>query len=378
MSSFAVQGWCPGVLRPMESGDGLVVRVRARAGRLSPAQAHGIAAAAARHGNGLIDLSARGNLQLRGVTRASHPALVEALRGLDLVDADQRTEAARNLLVTPFSDAGTEVLAEAFGQALMQAPELPGKFGFVLDTGPAPLLQDISGDIRLERDRQGGLVLRCDGLAMGCPVTPDQAAARAMDLARWFLSAGGMRDGRGRMAARTADGMRPAGALAPVVAPAAALPPPGPGLHPQGALIGFEFGQLGAATLLALADLGPMRLTPWRMLLVEGLKTLPDLPGLSLRADDPLRRVDACTGAPGCLQARAATRPLARRLAPQVPEGMRLHVSGCAKGCARPGPADLVLVAGGRGFDVVRHGRAGDPPALTGLAEAEIDLKGLL
>ena len=38
-----IQGWCPGALRPMASGDGLVVRVRAHGGRLSQAQARGIA-----------------------------------------------------------------------------------------------------------------------------------------------------------------------------------------------------------------------------------------------------------------------------------------------------------------------------------------------
>ena len=28
MSAAAIKGWCPGALRPMQSGDGLVVRVR--------------------------------------------------------------------------------------------------------------------------------------------------------------------------------------------------------------------------------------------------------------------------------------------------------------------------------------------------------------
>ena len=30
MSAPVIQGWCPGALRPMMSGDGLVVRVRPR------------------------------------------------------------------------------------------------------------------------------------------------------------------------------------------------------------------------------------------------------------------------------------------------------------------------------------------------------------
>ncbi|HEX9857735.1 MAG TPA: precorrin-3B synthase, partial [Paracoccaceae bacterium] len=57
-----IQGWCPGALRPMLSGDGLVVRVRPRLGRLTPDQAAGIAALARAHGTGLLDLSARANV----------------------------------------------------------------------------------------------------------------------------------------------------------------------------------------------------------------------------------------------------------------------------------------------------------------------------
>ena len=35
----AAKGWCPGALRPMESGDGLIARIRPRGGRLSAAAA---------------------------------------------------------------------------------------------------------------------------------------------------------------------------------------------------------------------------------------------------------------------------------------------------------------------------------------------------
>ena len=43
-----------------------------------------------------------------------------------------------------------------------------------------------------------------------------------------------------------------------------------------------------------------------------------------------------------------------------------LHVSGCAKGCAYPRPATTLVGRNGR-YDVIRHGRAGDRPDLTGL-----------
>ncbi len=375
--SFQVQGWCPGALRPMMSGDGLVVRVRPQAGRLTPDQTAGIAAAARAHGNGLIDLSARGNVQLRGVSAAAHPALIADLRALGLIDADARDEARRNILVTPFADAATDALAARLGAVLSQMPPLPGKFGFVVDTGPALVFGGIAGDIRFERAADGALLIRCEGAALGAPVTEDAAPEAAVELAHWFVAAGGVTEGRGRMAALIGRGLTPEGHLAGRIAPAPAAPAAMPGLVAEGALVGFAFGQMTAESLTGLAALGPLRITPWRMVLIEGLRTLPDLPGLILRADDPIRRVEACSGAPACLQALAPVRDLAARLAPEVPEGRLLHVSACAKGCAHPGRADLTLVATAEGFDLIRNGTTHDTPDQRALAPATIDLKGL-
>lgn len=375
---FVVQGWCPGALRPMMSGDGLVVRVRPPGGKLTAEQARGIADAAARHGNGLIDLSSRANVQLRGVTEASHPSLIGDLRALGLIDADASAEARRNLLVTPFADIAADDLACQLSAALVDAPVLPGKFGFAIDTGPAPVLAEISADIRLERGADGCLLLRCDGADLGAPVTPHEAPARAVALARWFVEMGGVVDGRGRMAALIGRGVLPDGDFRGAVAPAKSQVAPGPGLVAEGALVGFEFGQLEAETLHAIADLGDLRMTPWRMLLIEGLKHLPGLPGLILSAKDPMLRVRACTGAPGCRQALRPVRSLARRLAAQVPDGATLHVSGCAKGCAHPGRATVTLVAARDGFDLVKDGRAQNTPLMTALPETGLDLKGLL
>ncbi len=63
----SVRGWCPGALRPMESGDGLIVRLRPRCGTLRAADVRAIADIAARYGNGLIDLTRRANIQMRGL-----------------------------------------------------------------------------------------------------------------------------------------------------------------------------------------------------------------------------------------------------------------------------------------------------------------------
>jgi precorrin-3B synthase len=54
-------------------------------------------------------------------------------------------------------------------------------------------------------------------------------------------------------------------------------------------------------------------------------------------------------------------------------EGVVLHVSGCAKGCARPAATAATLTATETGYDLVIAGKAGDPPARRGLANAAIE-----
>lgn len=364
MTAPIIQGWCPGALRPMLSGDGLVVRIRPRGGRLSADQVAGIAALSARHGNGLIDLSSRANLQLRGVTEPSYDALMTGLQGLGLLDETAEAEARRNILVTPFwqHGDGAQEIAERLAQALAAegAPDLPGKFGFAVDTGAKPVLGAASADIRIEQGLNG-LICRADGAASGQSVTVDGAVDAAIRLAHWFVGSGGVRDGRGRMAPLVRGGSEKFSDKN--------FSAPMPGPHALGYLVGLEFGQITAATL---AGLGAVRLTPWRMLLLEGVGSPPDLPGLITRADDPLLRVVACTGAPGCPQALQPTRGLARGLAAFVAKGRLLHVSGCAKGCAMPKTAAMTLVGQTAGFGLVPMGLAGDEPVQSGLTEAAL------
>lgn len=412
MTAWEIKGWCPGALRPMQSGDGLVVRIRPPMGRLSPKQAQAIAKAAQTHGNGIIDLSARANLQLRGVTEASHPHLIEDLRAHGLIDPDIETETLRNLIVTPFrtspptpslphqggreppkpsvspnadsqrppspqwgGDGGgghptedTDTLAAILTAALARMPKLPGKFGFALDTGLRPVLTGASVDIRVERAVDGRLILRPEGHPLGQPVT--DLATDAIAMAEWFVTNGGVTDGRGRMAALIARGIIPPGCTA---APAEALPTPQPGLHRGGALVALAFGQMRAETLAALSALThEIRPTPWRMLLLVGATTLPTIPGLITDPSDPILRITACTGAPACPQGLDDTRTLARQLARHLAPGQTLHISGCAKGCAHPGPAETTLTATGTGYDLIRHGTASDTPSLTGLSPQAI------
>lgn len=371
MAEPVIQGWCPGALRPMPSGDGWIIRVRPPGGRLTPQQAREIARLARAHGNGVIDLSSRANIHLRGITESSYAPLIEGLDALGLIDDNPEAEERRNIVVSPFwsRDDGSVELAAALAKALAapDAPHLPAKFGFAIDCGPRPVLNDVSADIRLERSADGGLICRANGAATAARVSPATAVSTMLALADWFVHSGGISGERGRMAAHLARGAALPEIFNEVPAPSSASYSPAPGPVAQGVLVGFEFGQVAAELLEALSGLGVLRVTPWRMLLIEGINAMPDLPGLITQPDDPMLRVIACTGAPGCRQAARPTRALARSLAPHLPDGAVLHVSGCSKGCAHDRPTALTLTAQAEGFDLIRNGRARDTAWRRGL-----------
>jgi precorrin-3B synthase len=376
MNRFTIKGWCPSAYRPMLSGDGLIVRVRPRGGRLSAAQASDLADLAVRYGNGLIELTGRANLQIRGVSTAGHEPLLGALAQSALIDADEATEARRNILIVPFWNEGgdTPLLAAELEQALAASHlDLPAKFGFAVDCGSERVLAQTPADIRIERGSDGGLIVRADGAEQGHAVERDGAVDAALSLATWFLESGGARSERGRMAAHLASGAKLPQALAGNAWPAKVVARPRPGLATGGALIGFAFGQMESATLKFLGCLASgLRVTPWRMIMVEGLSEMPQHEGLVTRADDPVLRVAACTGAPACPQAHTETRALAAALAPHLAGDVRLHVSGCAKGCAHPGASPITLVGTDDGFDLIRDGGTRDVPAVRGLDPAKI------
>ncbi|MFC6672991.1 cobalamin biosynthesis protein CobG [Marinobacterium aestuariivivens] len=266
-----VRGWCPGAWRPMASGDGLLVRVRPYQGRLSRAQALALCDAAETFGNGLIDLSSRANLQLRGVSEAGWPGLLDMLAEQGLLDPDPDSESRRNVLLVPDwrpgddNDAAARLLLSRLGEL----PALPGKFGFAVDAGPAPVLGAASADLRIERAASSALLVRADGLALGTPAASVEAAVTLLlRLAHWFADSGGQVSGRMHRHRAPLPCWAPAS-----MAPAAPRSPLPLGAHPLGRVYGLPFGRVDAPTLRAALEpqsVAGVRLTPWRRLLIEG------------------------------------------------------------------------------------------------------------
>lgn len=364
-----VKGWCPGAHRPMMAADGLVVRIRPALARLSAQQVLRLCDLAQGFGQGYLDLTSRANLQIRGVAEGDHAALMQALDDLGLLDADPALEGRRNILVAPFWQAGdvTHRMSLALTARLADLPDLPAKVGFAVDCGPQPCLTGDSADLRIERGASG-LILRADGAAGGRAITEENAIHALVEMAQWL--ADHVAPDRRRMARVLAWTSLPLHWCDTPPLPAA--PRPLIGARRGGALIGAPFGHVDAAALarvIRAQALGAIRVTPWRMLFLEG-GVPPDDPAFVTDPQDPLMRVDACPGAPLCPSASVETRALARRLAPQI--SGTLHVSGCAKGCARARAADVTLIGREGRFDLRRDGCAGDTPERCALSPDDI------
>jgi len=374
MSATAPRNACPTIARPMETGDGLLARLPPL-GPLALDAIRAIGDAAARFGNGIVEVSSRGSVQARGLSPASAPAFAAALAAIGIRDSRPAIH------VPPLAglDHGVDVRPLAGALRVAAAPlgaRLAPKASVVIDGGGGVSLDAIDADVRLVA--AGSVVALAIGgtAATARPVglvRPDRAVAAATTVLEMMAEAG--------MRARDLD-------PSAVVVPGAT-----PGMHPAphrsepigthrlrgGRIaigIGLAFGQADAAVLAALVDAAEaagataLAPAPGRALLAIGVRDHDSFRrhaaarGFIVDAGDPRRAVVACAGAPACGAGRMPAREIAASLtnaaAPILDGTVTLHVSGCRKGCAMPRAASLALVGTGEGLALAVNGRAMD------------------
>src|SRR5262245_40907053 len=137
---------CPGALQLHQAADGALARVRLPGGVISPGQLEALARAATEFGSPAMELTSRGNIQLRAITDTAAVAEIAAAAGLL---PSQTHERVRNIVASPLSGrigGTTDIrgLVTELDEAIQSEPalaELPGRFLFGVDDGRA----DISG-----------------------------------------------------------------------------------------------------------------------------------------------------------------------------------------------------------------------------------------
>jgi precorrin-3B synthase len=372
---------CPGLLRVVAARDGGLCRVRLPGGVLATAEAHAIAEAARTHASGVIELTNRANVQLRGVRPGHERALSDMLMRAGLgpevpmsmpapgEDASAHAELAddrRNLMLSPLAGCDpnalfdTTTLAAPILDLLQHEPRfaaLTPKFALLVDGGERLAALDHPHDIWLAAARHGERAAFMFGLA-GCPadaalgaVEPQHVLALLRALLHAFLdlAEAGQRRMRDVCASHGAEAVllqaqryldftprrdeavqqwRRASVNMAARLGAHALHADGSGY--AGAQP--PLGRLDAPTLDALAALAQsrgsatLRITPWQGVLLPGVAAhelapvLAQLAALGLITDStaPLARLIACTGTAGCAKSHADTKADALRLAARL------------------------------------------------------------
>jgi precorrin-3B synthase len=385
------RGACPTLAAPIETGDGLLARLNPVASGLSPDTLAALCEAALRHGNGLVEITARGSFQIRGLTPASAAMLAQEVGALGIaVRGGVPVETAPLAGLDPHEVADSRPLAQQI-RAGIAAAGLEGRLGpkvsVVVDGGGPSTMDELAADVRLtaRRDRDAALwrLAIAGNAATAVPVAdlPEAAACEAavamLGAVAALGPAGRARDLPAAVVAKLvagiaeqrffalerepcrsrADTVRNASTTAGRGSPFDILPLRDGRFAVTAAL---PFGQVDAGYLIGFlerataAGAAEIRLAPRHALILlcpsaapaEAVRATAGNTGLIVDAGDPRGRIAACPGAPACASGHIAARAIAAELAAALPQGfdIDLHVSGCAKRCARPGHDGLTLL----------------------------------
>jgi precorrin-3B synthase len=394
------RGICPGLSTPMPTGDGLLARLVPAAPIPLDAMV-GFCEAARRHGNGVIEISARGSLQIRGLTPRSAPLFASAVgelgivghEGVPVIAGFDLTGAELRYPVNT-ADVATELRRAVANARLGLSP----KIAVVMDGGGPLHLDALTADVRLRATGQAQGPRFCVGLGGDGASATWLGSVALKDVVSAVLSILTIIAAYGPTA-RAAEVLRAQGVeafrsvSAAVIEPSSAPPQRMSaemiGLHSvhDGTVavgIGLAFGHTRVDALGEIVRMAAVRgakalwPAPDRALLLIGisapgalnLTAAAERLGFVVHASDPRRRIAACPGAPACASGLIPARALASALTPMLEpvmkpqlNGVLVHISGCPKGCAHPMPVALTLVGTPRGCGIVHNGSARMAPA---------------
>jgi precorrin-3B synthase len=394
---------CPGVLRLHPAEDGHLARVRLPGGMLTAGRLCALGEAA-ELGSGIVELTSRAGVQIRGLSLEAAAAVESLLTAGGLVPSPAH-DRVRNILASPLAGRHPASLAPIDGIVLEldrlicgdpDLARLPGRFVFQVDDasgiGWAGTADVTLRAVPTPAGHDARFELDLGGLATGLLVSRKAAGRLAVAAAKAFLAAraesatdvwgvGDLPRGPAELLSRLTGsagpprlGLTGAAGTPPPAWPVPAAPPAprapaarrpsevGVTEQPDGrrAICALaRLGRLDRRQLDGLAGLcrapGGIRVSPWKTITVldvpaddvpatvAGLESL----GLVVSAKSPWVGLSACAGVGACASARIDVRGLAGRRA----AGGRLtateHWSGCERRCGEPADAQITVAPSG-------------------------------
>jgi precorrin-3B synthase len=355
---------CPGALQVHQAADGALARVRLPGGMLTADQLATLARASSEFGSGTLELTARGNLQLRAITDVT--AVAEAILNVGLLPSETH-ERVRNIVASPLSGraggrADVRAWVRELDAAICAEPRLEGlggRFWFSLDDGHADV-SSLGADVGIHVLDEG-IALLLAGRDTGVRLAVENVITTLVDIAVRFTE---IRGNAWRVKELDDITRLWPGAELGAGFPVVTRPPVGwinqdDGRIALGAAVPLGVLPARVAEFLAAIE-APLVITPWRSVLVcdldeavadVALRVLPPL-GLVFDENSPWLDVSACTGSPGCARSAADVRADAAGSLGNDSAGHR-HFVGCERACGSPSIGQ-VLVATGDGYRELR------------------------
>ncbi|MBD8506840.1 precorrin-3B synthase [Hoyosella sp. G463] len=372
---------CPGALRLHPAADGGLARIRLPGGAITAEQIGTLARLATGMGNGILELTGRGNIQVRGLGDDTAGVVATLLRDAGLLPSDDH-DRARNIISSPLSGlvggfTDSRPLVVAWDDLLRSdagLAELPGRFLVAFDDGRGDVAA-LDADITVMAYDETTSALLLRGEDTGARIAHEDAVAAVHALARAFL-----RLANGAWRIRDLPAHARAHLLSEAGLELESSPQPvHPSERPQPP-IGWFAQEDGGVALGAAVPLGrlharlaefleaierPLLITPWRGIVITGLdewraeqvvRVLAPL-GLVFDAESPWARLSACTGQPGCASSRTDVHADVQRAVadgdlaasggePALPE----HWAGCDRACGAPRGATIRIAQPGGGY----------------------------
>ncbi|MGJ6124464.1 precorrin-3B synthase [Mycolicibacterium sp. Y3] len=353
---------CPGALQVHRAADGALIRIRLAGGAITPAQLAALAHTAEQFGSPAMELTSRGNIQIRAITDTA--AVASSITAAGLLPSPTH-ERVRNIVASPLSGRSGGLvdirpLVTELDAALCAAPELaglPGRFQFALDDGSG----DVSGlrpDVGVHAVGADTFAVILAGRDSGVRIPFGAAVPTLISVAQRFVQ---VRGTAWRVAELADATVLLDGAHAGPPFPAVSCPPVGwitqrDGLVSLGAAVPLGVLQARVAEFLAAIE-APLIITPWRSVVIgdldEGvadtaLRVLAPL-GLVFDESSPWLSLSACTGRPGCDKSLSDVRADAAAALNDGAPGVHRHFVGCPRACGSPSGAE-VLIATGHGY----------------------------
>lgn len=352
---------CPGLYRPFTSPDGKIVRVRSGGQYLKSAQLRAFAQVAKEYGDGQMQITTRGAIQIRGIQESDLPKAVAAIESAGLVPKPSH-EIGRNIVVSPLTGLdNTGVIdlrswAKTLDEAICAESslvELPGRFLFGLDDGRG----DIAA-LRLDLcyqalDQNTGLIQAGEKT---WKVTNELAIPALISLAKDFVAARREMEKKAWHISELPQALTlPAEflGLEQTNLPQLKIQPQAPTFgnisdkdNPVGVVVGIPLGLISSEQLITLCDLSEeLLITPFRSIILPNpkanLAVIANC-GLIIDPSSAWGFIGACTGTDGCARAEMDVREIARKFVSAydsgaiTPDGHPVYVSSCNRRCGAP------------------------------------------